>query len=346
MTPAPNQPCPQLLTPTATSLPPVLVPLSPLLCLPLVLLGRQEEERGRGSVGSEAVRRLRQVRRPHLRQQKSTPPLPPPHLPLPPSPTSPPAPLGPTPSPPPTPPPPPPSPPPSSPPSTSSIASSARSTSFISDLSLIASSSPPQDDVGELASLLARELKGLEDELSEVVKGGGVQRLIGDEGGDGRGETLLQQMIAKLQAATQPTATIHIAPPPSSSPPSTDPAGQHHVLSSIDRRVAALERVVGLPVGVLSTPNSTSSSSKAKPRSSLPPTTGPHCHHPHLLLLPLPRPVHRRDDPPPQAAPPRPRPPRVPPPQHQNHHSRPRAHPARLTGGVGLRPSVRRQSQC
>ena len=136
--------------------------------------------------------------------------------------------------------------------------------------------------MGELAALLARELRGLEGELSEVVKGSGVQRLIGEEDGGSvkAGETLLQQMIAKLQAATQSTATITITaptPPPSSSSTSssTDAAGQqHHVLSSIDRRVAALERVVGLPVGVLSTPNPTSSSSsKGKTRSSLPSTS-------------------------------------------------------------------------
>src|SRR6202020_2112510 len=50
---------------------------------------------------------------------------------------------------------------------------------FSTDLALIASSSPPQDDVGELASLLARELNILDEELTGLVKGSGRQRLMG-----------------------------------------------------------------------------------------------------------------------------------------------------------------------
>ena len=145
---------------------------------------------------------------------------------------------------------------------------------FTSDLQLIAASSPAQDDVGELAGLLARELKGLDEELAEAVKGAGVAKLMGEEqtgeSRDAGGDSLLAQMIAKLQAAAQPNASLTITAPlaPSSSVTSSSDAVQQQqqqaVLSSLDRRVAALERTVGLPVGVLSSSSSTSTSAKGK----------------------------------------------------------------------------------
>ena len=143
---------------------------------------------------------------------------------------------------------------------------------FTADLQLIAASCPPQDDIGDLAALLAKELKGLDDELAEAVKGAGVAKLMGEEqavAGDG-GDTFLAQSIAKLQAAAHTNSSVTITAPAASSAPSAAPsdAVHHHqqqqVLSSLDRRVAALERTVGLPVGLLSSSNSAVASAKGK----------------------------------------------------------------------------------
>ena len=133
---------------------------------------------------------------------------------------------------------------------------------FRSDLAALANEDGSDGDVGELAALLDRELGKLDEQLTGLSGEGAVRKLLADgqHSGDTSDSTapLVSQLIQRLQQSgsidSLPSITFNLSAASAVSPSSAAAAEASlspGVVSSLDRRVAALEQTVGLPVGLI-----------------------------------------------------------------------------------------------
>jgi len=154
---------------------------------------------------------------------------------------------------------------------------------FRSDLAALAKEDGSDGDVGELAALLDKELGKLDEQLTGLAGEGATRQLLavdGQSSGDTNdsGAVLVTQLIQRLQQSSNtdnvPSITISLpaASTVSLTSSSADASLSSAAVSSLDRRVAALEQTVGLPVGLITAASARdkSSSSAGRPlRSSL-----------------------------------------------------------------------------
>ena len=152
-------------------------------------------------------------------------------------------------------------------------------TTFRSDLAALVREDGGDSDVGELAALLDRELGKLDEQLTGLTSEGATRKFVADgqQSADGadNGGPLVTQLIQRLQ---QSSSTDNVSPitfnlPTASSPsPSStttpDPSLSAGIVSSLDRRVAALEQTVGLPVGLITAAAVRDKSSASASRTS------------------------------------------------------------------------------
>ena len=132
---------------------------------------------------------------------------------------------------------------------------------FRSDLASLAKEDGSDGDVGELAALLDRELGKLDEQLTGLASEGSTSQLLtdGQSGSDtsDSGIQLVAQLIQKLQQSsntdTIPSINVNLPAASAFSPSSSAADAQLSTaaVSSLDRRVAALEQTVGLPIGLI-----------------------------------------------------------------------------------------------
>ena len=138
------------------------------------------------------------------------------------------------------------------------------------------SGSGSTDDVGELAALLDRELGKLDQQLTGLASDGATQPLLsvdGPEAADGNdsgGAALVTRLIQRLQQSgsidSVAPITVSLAAHSTVSTLAADAPLSATAVSSLDRRVAALEQTVGLPVGLITSASARDKSSAASGR--------------------------------------------------------------------------------
>ena len=131
---------------------------------------------------------------------------------------------------------------------------------FRSDLAaLTKDDGQDSSDVGELAALLDRELGKLDEQLTGLASEGASRAMLSDGNTAGEaadGGALLPQLIQRLQqcGSTDSVSPVTLnlpASPAASLLVSDSSLSSASAMSSLDRRVAALEQTVGLPVGLI-----------------------------------------------------------------------------------------------
>ena len=160
---------------------------------------------------------------------------------------------------------------------------------FRSELASLAAEDGSGGDVGELAALLDKELGKLDEQLTGLASEGATRQLLAADGTatattNDSDAQLLTQLIQRLQQSSNSDNVSHVTinlpatTAVSVSSAAADVPLSSAAVSSLDRRVAALEQTVGLPVGLIAAAavRDKSSTSAGRPlRTSLSATSLP-----------------------------------------------------------------------